>query len=214
MNNTQASLCWLHAGNICYSNFATISDYVYWDPVFNADSIGFEVFLRLAFCPTANEQLRDCLQVFGFLWISLRRCPSELGTLGTLTDVEDCRYLLIQNELPLCQILWFDLCFRHWHNPQDCGLLTGKYHRRRVNMTEIKLVTLQTWKTRYLGHKQKGLKQPNYILWLKSMPVWFGTCPSARIILSMVPPTGGLKSLAAFYPFTQATSGTADSLDC
>lgn len=34
-NNTQASSCGLHAGNICYSNFATIRGCVHWDPVSN-----------------------------------------------------------------------------------------------------------------------------------------------------------------------------------
>lgn len=200
LNNTQASLCWLHAGNICYSNFTTISDYVYWDPVFNADSIGFEVFLRWAFCPTANEQLRDCLQVFGFLWISLWRCPSELGASDRCRH---CCYLLIQNELPLCQILWFDLCFRHWHNPQDCGRLTGKYHRRRVNMTEIKLVTFQTWKTRYLGHKPKGLKQPHYILCLKKHACVVWDLPFCQDYFIYGTPNCGLEvlgSLLSIYP--------------
>lgn len=99
LNNTQASLCWLHAGNICYSNFATISDYAYWDPVFNADSTGFEVFLLLAFCPTANEQLRDCWQVSGFLRISLWRCPSELGD-------HRCRSLELFTNPEWASIMW------------------------------------------------------------------------------------------------------------
>lgn len=83
-NNTQSSSCGLHAGNICYSNFATISGCVHWDPVSNTGYTGFELFLHLAFCPTANEQLRACLQVLGFLWMGLGRCPSELG------DVDRC----------------------------------------------------------------------------------------------------------------------------
>lgn len=91
-SNTLASLCWLHAGNICYSNFATISNYGYWDPVFNADSIGFEAFLWLAFCPTANEQLRDCkcLASSGFPSgrVHLSGRPDRCRRLGLLTNSE------------------------------------------------------------------------------------------------------------------------------
>ena len=56
---------------------------------------------------------------------------------------------------------------------------------------------------RRLGHKQKNLK-PHYTLWLKSILVWFGTCPSAGILLSTVFPDWGPHSI-------QATSGKADS---
>lgn len=143
LNNTLASLCWLHAGNICYSNFATISDCVYWDPVFNADSFGFEVSLHLAFCPTANEQLRDCLQVFGFLWISLWRCPSERK------DLDRCVRQAFFTSWKWISIPWvppdFIYALGDYPKRQDWGLLPRKYHSRR-SRTEIKLVTFQIWK--------------------------------------------------------------------
>lgn len=68
-------------------------------------------------------------------------------------------------------------------------------------------------KMRHLDHKLKWWKQLRFILWLKSMPVWFGTCPSVGSILAMVPSAGGLRSLAGFYPFIHATSGKTDSFD-
>lgn len=141
LNNTQASLCWLHAGNICYSNFATISDYVYWDPVFNADSTGFEVFLLLAFSPTANEQLRDRLQVSGFLRISLWRCPSELGDRQMQKPG-----VIYESRMSFHSVRPFDLIFTLGTDitHRIGGWLTGKYHRGKVNRTEIKLITFQT----------------------------------------------------------------------
>lgn len=143
-------------------------------------------------------------RLFASIWLPMDQLMEVSIWAGGLWQMQKtARYLLIQNELPLCQILWSDLCLRHWHNPQDCGLQTGKYHRGRVSRTEMKLVTFQTWKTGCLGHRQKGLKQPHYVLWWKSMPVWFGTCPSARIMLSMVPPTGEpevLGCLLSIYP--------------
>lgn len=148
LNNTWASLCWLHAGNICYSNFATISDFGYWDPVFNADSIGFEVFLQLAFCPTANEQLRDCLQVCGFLACLLEESiwagDRQMQGWGLLTNSE------------WAPIMWEPLIWSlQGQNLQDGGLLAGN-SRRKGKRAETKSPTLQKVKRRRQVRSKKS----------------------------------------------------------